>query len=127
MSMMGAITGILASRGNYYEYFTTVLYPIITEDTISVSLPAPVDGELWYIPDDLLGVSTPTLQSGTLIPTIVYKTYNEPLAAESATMTVPTLLSGTLTVTINYITYNEPLAAESATMTVPTLLSGTLV
>ena len=125
--MIGAITGVLASRSPQYEYFTSTLYPFITEDTVSVSLPTQQDGELWYIPDELTAVSIPELLSGTLIPTIVYKVYNEPLAAESATVTVPELLSGNLVTTIVYVTYNEPLAAESTTVTVPELLSGTLI
>lgn len=125
--MIGAITGVLASRTAQYEYFTTILYPIITEDTITMTLPSQQDGELWYIPDESAAIAVPDLVSGNLVPTIVYVTYNEPLAVESATVTVPDLLSGDLVTTIVYITYNEPLAAESATISIPELLSGTLI
>ncbi len=125
--MIGAITGVLASRTAQYEYFTTILYPIITEDTITMTLPSQQDGELWYIPDESAAIAVPDLVSGNLVPTIVYVTYNETLAVESATVTVPDLVLGNLVPTIVYVTYNEPLAAESATVTVPDLLSGDLV
>ena len=102
--MIGAITGILASRNAAnYEYFTSALYPILVADDMAIS--------------------TPVLQSGTLSTIVII--YNEPLAEETATISVPTLQSGELSIIV--VTYNEPLAEETATISVPTLQSGTLL
>jgi len=125
--MIGAITGVLASRSTQYEYFTSVLYPFVVDDVMSVSIPAHNSGNLWYIPEEVASVQVPTLVTGDLTPTIVYKTYNEPLALEVASVSVPTLVTGDLTPTIVYKTYNEPLALEAASVQVPTLITGDLV
>ena len=152
------ITGILAAkRSAQFEYFTSILYPIVTDESVAVSTAQLNSGNLWStaiedttvpVPSLLSGtlvssivfktyneplaientsIPVPTLQSGTLVDSIVYKTYNEPLAVENTSIPVPTLVSGTLAVTINYVNYNQPLAVEDASIPVPTLLSGTLL
>jgi len=127
--MIGAITGVLASRSPQYEYFTSTLYPFPVDDALSVSAVAPqsTGSNLWENPNDDISISHITAISGTLVDTIVYVTYNEPLATEDLGIQQISIVSGTLVDTIVYVTYNEPLATEDATVLNPTIQSGTLV
>ncbi len=127
--MISAITGILASRTIVEsEFFTSVLYPFAVNDVMTVSNPVPNTGFLISIGEiEFTAISNPTLQSGALTETIVFKTYNEPLATEQTAISNPTLQSGALTETIVFKTYNEPLATEQTAISNPTLQSGTLV
>jgi len=93
--MIGAITGVLASRGNVYEYFTSTLYPFVVDDELSVSQVMPQPSVLWENPNDDISISNVIVQAGTLVDTIVYKTYNNG-AIEDIGVQLPTVISGTL-------------------------------
>jgi len=125
--MIGAITGVLASRSTAYEYFTSALYPFVVDDALSVSAVAPQPSELWENPNDDISVSNIMIVVGTLNETIVYKTYNEPLYNDPIGVETPQVISGNLVETIIYKVYNEPLATEPIGIQLPDILSGNLV
>ena len=124
--MIGALTGVLASRNTAHEYFTSALYPFVVDDSIGISSVLPRPSTLWENPNDDV-VFSAGLISGTLVETIVYRTYNEPLAVESVGFGLPVPQLGTLVETIAYKTYNESLAVDNVGFGLPTPLSGTLV
>ena len=110
-----------------YEYFTSILYPFIVQDALSVAVGAVQRGTVLGITQDTLSAVVPTLQSGTLVVSISYLTYNRPTFPDTLSTAVPTLQSGTLLVTIAYLTYNQPAFPDTLAAAVPTLQSGTLV
>jgi len=121
------IVGVWSSRADIpSEFFTTVLYPYSYTDDLAMTVPTVQEVVAYQEPQDDMLQIVPTLQSGTLVATIAYPVYNEPLAIEDLSQSVPTLQSGTLQVTISYINYDEPLAIENMSQSVPTLQSGTL-
>jgi hypothetical protein len=126
--MQAAIIGILASNdGEVHEFFTSVLYPYEFTEGLGINLPGPLAGSLWGLEVEDAVIALPTIISGTLTETIVYKIYNEPTVIEDLSLGQPVLLAGTLAETIVYKTYNEPIAVEDLSVGLPTLVSGTLV
>lgn len=124
MSMMNAIIGVIASKERKKQYYTTVLYPDLSQDNFSIQSVQINSIQAWDSPLDSLGVNVPTLGNGSLTPTIVYVTYNNAVA-ESLGISVPTLGDGTLITTIAYITYNGAIA-ENMTAGVPLITAGTI-
>ena len=108
--MQASVTGILASRNKEYEYFTSTLYPLLVEDALSIS-EAAQGAILWGLQNEQMTIGA-TPVSASLQATIVYQTYNEPLAAEALNIGA-TPVSADLQATIVYKTYNEPLATEA--------------
>jgi hypothetical protein len=125
--MQAAIIGILASNNADPEYFTSVLYPFVVDDSLTIGQLSMVRGVIWENPLDASTIGLPTITAGTLTETIIYRTYNEPLAIDAVAMGVPIMLAGTLVETIAYRTYNEPLAVDALAMGVPTIMAGSLV
>lgn len=123
--MIGAITGVLASRTAQYEYFTTILYPIVVDDELSVSQVIPMPSILWESPNDDISINNVIVQSGTLVDTIVYKYYNDG-AIEDIGVQVPMAVSGTLVDTIVYKVYNDGVI-EDIGVQQPVAITGTLV
>ena len=111
--------------GELAQYYTSVLYPLVFEESMTTSTPIADSGNLWELSLEQMAMTTPTIQSGTLVTTVNYVTYNNG-AVEQMTVTTPTIQSGTLVATINYVTYNNG-AVEQMTTTTPTIQSGTLV
>ena len=105
-------------------FYTSILYPFIFRDAMSVATVALERGNLLTITMEPMAVATPALQSGTLVGTIAFLSYGPTI--EAMDVATPVLESGTLVVTINYINYtNWP--TEAAKVSTPTLQSGTLV
>ena len=124
MSMMNAIIGAIASRERKKQYYTTVLYPDLTQDNLSIQSVQINSIQSWDSPNDTMQMAVPTLGNGNLTPTIVYLTYNN-WTAEQLQMGIPALGNGNLTVTIAYITYNDAVS-ENITTSVPTITGGTI-
>lgn len=126
--MQAALIGVIASNGDeIHEFFTSVLYPYEFTESLGINLPGPLAGTLWGLEIEDARIALPTIISGTLTETIVYRVYNEPIATEDLALGQPVLLAGTLAETIVYKTYNEPIAVEDLSVGVPTIVSGTLV
>ena len=125
--MNPAITGILSSKSLGYEYFTSSLYPIVIDDSLLISSPIADRGLIYTDPNDLLGVNLPAITNGTLIETVVYKTYDNSLYEDTASVNLPSILSGTLLETITYKTYDINYSIDGIIVSNPTITSGTLV
>ena len=135
-------------------YFTSVLYPILVQDTLNVALPLPTSPKnLLLMPTvmDSLNIGIPTI-TGSLTAVIVYKTYAwgldnvsvglPSLAAGALTPTIayqsysygndnvsvglPSIAGGSLATVINYLIYNN-WAAENIAVGLPTLAGGSLI
>jgi len=107
-----------------YSYYTSLFYPYLNEESISVGPPRPTRG--WIFPYvDALNLPPPTIESGTLGVTIVYKSYTNHRDVNPDTMNhpVPPIQSGTLDVTIDYVEY---LNLDTMNHPVSTIQSGVL-
>jgi hypothetical protein len=121
--MMGAIAGVLSSRSNAapaYIYFTSALYPFAVRDEIAAGNTELTTGRLWGLETENIGASA-TLQSGTLVATIVYVPYTMQIENIDASAS---LVDGTLVATIAYVPYTMQTENIDASAT---LQSGTLV
>ncbi len=110
-------------------YYTSILYPFITQDDMSLPTPTHDDGSNLTIDTDDMALTVPAVTSGTLVATISYITYdNSLLFPDTMQHSVPVPQSGTLIVVISYLTYDNSLIyPETMQHSVPTLTSGTLV
>jgi hypothetical protein len=106
------------------EYFTSVLYPLLVEDTLTINAPTiPLNaGYLLEGPNDSLQVNSSIPLDGTLVDTIVYKTANTSGDSLSTGSSIP--LDGTLVDTIVYKTANTSGDSLSTGSSIP--LDGTL-
>jgi len=154
--MYTAVVGIVASRDRIiYEYFTSSLFPLAVSDELAVAEVEPNRGDLWGLADegislgvaplaaslvativyqnynnplwnDGLMVVPPVPQAAALVTTIAYVDYNNPLHVDAVGVQVPQPLAGSLQVTISYISYNNPSAADGLSVALPQVISGTL-
>lgn len=123
--MFAALTGILASRNTEPEFFTSALYPLAVSDTLSITPGGVTAAQLWAMPVEQLNLSAPVLQAGTLVDTIIFRSYTAPIADRLAAA-VPTIQTGTLVDTIIFRSYTAPIA-DRLSAAVPTIEAGTLV
>lgn len=112
-------------------YYTSTLYPLMFEDTMSVALAAlAASGTFTGITDDLMSVVVPTLQSGTLVSSVVQVSYINwrDINPDTMSVVVPTLRSGTLVSSTNPVSYINwrDINPDTMSIVVPTLQSGTL-
>ena len=106
------------------QYYTTVLYPELVEDSLAVNPVEAGNINVWDYPrDDTMMITVPRLLSGTISSTIAFLTYTA--TTEEMNITVPTPQSGTLETTIAYPVYTG--TEELVNLSVPTVNSGTLV
>ena len=107
-------------------FYTSITYPTITEDSMSMPVPSLRYGTIIPIQQDAMTVGTPTLLSGALTSVVNYISYQNwrDIAPDAMTVGIPTLLSGALTSVVNPISYQT---ADAMTVGIPTLLSGALV
>lgn len=115
-----------------FSYYTSILYPIFNEDTLTVLVPPSLlGGNVIQMGLDTLTIgAVPALLSGTLAASINFISYTnqrDVLPDTLAVPSVPTLQSGTLVVTILEYTNQRDILPDTLGMTVPTLQSGTLV
>jgi hypothetical protein len=109
-------------------FYTSILYPFITEDGMSLAVPVPQRSNLITVDADGASVAAPSLQSGTLVVTISFLTYdNSLLFPDAAQVFVPALESGTLVASISFVTYDGRPFPDQAQVPVPALESGTLI
>jgi len=109
------------------QYYTSILYPLVVEDTLQIAIAAPQGGQLVGLTVDTLDIAVPSLQSGVLGVTISYLSYDGRPWPDTLSVAVPGLQSGTLAVTINYLTYDGRPWPDTLDVPVPTLQSGTLI
>ncbi len=109
-------------------YFTSLLYPILVEDSLSVSVPT-VRGWLFPFADNVsLGV--PSIVGGTLLSTLVLLSYTNErdVNPDQLSLSVPSISGGALTVTINYLSYTNErdVSPDQLSLVVPAIQSGSL-
>ncbi len=77
--------------------FTSLLYPILFEDSLSVGVPGVNRGRLFPFTDQL-GVGVPAIVGGALIATITYINYTNErdVAPDQLSVGVPTITAGSL-------------------------------
>jgi hypothetical protein len=102
------------------DYYTTLIYPFLTSDFMSIGVPTLERGYTMDTTVDGMSVGLSTLESGTLEVTIAFTEY---AYSEEVSVGIPTLESGTLEVTIAYIVY---VYSDEMSIGIPTLESGTL-
>lgn len=111
-------------------FYTTTLYPILVEDTMTQGLPVVQFGAIYRLPSEDMSQAVPSLLLGTLVSSITYVNYFNQRDVNPETMThpVPTLVGGVLTVVVAYVDYlnHRDVTPDSMTHPVPTLLSGTM-
>jgi hypothetical protein len=138
------------------EYFTTLLYPVVTTDEVKLTgVPIVVNGTLFgtvFFPVDEVQIPTvPNVISGTLA--LTYVNYTMPITDDITISSVPVVISGTLAaVTINYsmlitddvkfstvpvvtsgtlnvviVSYSMPVTDDVKLSNVPSIISGTLI
>ena len=135
-------------------YFTSVLYPVLVQDTLNVSLPLPTNPKnLLLMPTildslniglptitgaltavivyktyawglDNVSVGLPSLASGALTSTIAYKSYS--YGNDNVSVGLPSLAGGNIATVINYISYNN-WAAENIAVGLPSIAGGSLI
>ena len=126
--MHSSFTGIWSSKDGkdrYSEFFTSALYPLSTLDQITTGASPTFSNLFLAVPEQTQITVSPV--SASLITTISYVNYNNPLAAENVAISHPTPVSAALTTTISYVNYNNPLAAESVAISHPTPQAASLV
>lgn len=124
MSMMNGIIGVLASRERKKQYYTTVLYPELSEDNLSLSSPQINSVQVWENPNDGVEIPHPTIVDGILTAVVNYVTY-ENAQPDNITAGIPTVRNGTLATIVNYVTYTaEP---DNITAGIPNVRDGVLV
>jgi hypothetical protein len=85
------------------EYVTSTLYPFLVEDSLQLGLINPTAGVLWDNPHDNVLLGNLSIPSGSLIETIVYKSYtgqNDEMSLGNLSIT-----AGALIETIVYKSY----------------------
>lgn len=106
------------------EYFTSVIYPIDTEDTLSISVPVLPNNEqrLLAMPviQDTIPLPNPSISSVALTTVIAYKTYT---TEDTTTISNPSISSAELTTVIAYKTYTTE---DSTIMANPSISAGAL-
>jgi len=107
-------------------FYTSILYPLFTQDNMSVSV-ALSHGWLLTIGVDPMSTPVPSIQSGTLVPTIAFITYDARPFPDNSQVFVPAVQSGTLVVTIEYLVYDARPFPDNSQVFVPAIQSGTLV
>ena len=106
-----------------YGYYTSVLYPYLTLDTLGVLGQSVTKGVKWGGPTDTLLVAGQSATGGTLVESIIYVDYTDKdtlsVAGQSAT-------GGTLVVTFNPVTYNN-YNLDNLIVAGQSAISGTLI
>jgi hypothetical protein len=106
-------------------FFTSILYPLLVQDGMQVSVAALEHGSLIKFGVDPMQIAVPALESGTLVVTIAFITYDARPHPDTMQVFVPALESGTLqTIVIIYDARPHP---DTMQVFVPALQSGTLV
>lgn len=122
---------ITVKLNRQYAYFTSILYPFLVQDTLSMALPVAQPSGLFGVTLDTLSLALPLMQSGTLVATLNPLSYTNwrDINPETLSMAIPVAQSGTLVVTINYLDYVNwrDVNPETLSMPVPVAQSGTLV
>jgi hypothetical protein len=103
-----------------FVYYTSLIYPTLVQDTLSIATPAVQPSVLWGLANETLTIPQPAPQSGTLVGTISYLNYTNGRDFNADTLTVPQPApqSGTLVVTINYLNYTNGRDFNADTLTV---------
>ena len=124
---------VVINTKTYPTYFTSVLYPFITDDRLNIPVPAIVRANLLTMPfisGDAVSIRLPLIPLASLISTIVYKSYT--WLPEYLSITLPTI-AGNLTSVINYISYTWDGSQNSSTnidkvrISVPAITAGSLI
>ena len=113
-----------------FDYYTSILYPFLVEDTMTQGIPAVTSGYLVNFGNDSMTQGIPSLLLGTLVSSVNYVDYinGRDVSPDTMTQGIPTLLSGTLVVTVSYVDYlnQRDVAPDTMTQGIPSLLAGTL-
>ena len=104
-------------------FYTSILYPFIFSDAMKVGVPTIPRSFIQVETIEATSVTTPHLQSGTLVASISFLSYGPTI--ELMDVATPHLQSGTLVVTISFLSYGPTI--ELMDVATPHLQSGTLV
>ena len=110
-------------------YFTSLLYPLLVEESLEVAVPGAERG--WLFPfTDSMNVGVPSIVSGALTLTLVLLSYTNErdVNPDQLSVGVPAINAGTLNATIAYVTYTNQrdVAPDSMSVGVPSIQSGSL-
>lgn len=105
------VTATLELRANLPEavYYTSLLYPVVVEDRLSLATPGvPAHGSyLFGVPDDDLAMAMPAISSGSLTlafnPT-GYENWRD-VIPDQMQVSVPLITDGSLVTSISYMDY----------------------
>lgn len=123
VAVPGIIDGTLIVAPS--TFFTSILYPLLVQDAMSTGLPALEHGSIVRFGIDPMEVFVPALESGTLVVTIAFITYDGRPHPDTMQVPVPALESGTLQTIV--VIYDARPWPDTMEVFVPSVQSGTLV
>ena len=128
------VTATLELRANLPEsvFFTSLLYPVVVEDRMALSTPAPADHGNYLIGagDDDLAFSIPAISGGSLFMSLSaagYKNWRD-VNPDEMTFSTPAVTGGSLAVTIAYASYPNwrDINPDEMTFSTPAITGGSL-
>lgn len=107
-----------------YVYYTSLIYPTLVSDTLSLGAPVPKDNSsVWGLPDDSLALAHPVPRdTSTLVAAISHINYTNGRDFNADTLATPLPVprdASTLVVTINYLDYTNGRDFNADTLAVP--------
>lgn len=94
------------------EYFTSVLYPFVTDEIMAASMTPITTPAVYSIPTESMSMSGLVLESANLQS--IVQTYNNPLALEELSVNNISITSASLVDSQNIVVYNNGLTEELA-------------